>query len=431
MKKYISLMLGVLLTAGLASCSKENPFGGEDSEAMGKVLKSALSVELKNTEGIAAGTRAATPNANDFTVDFIADGNETPYVSYLYSEMPEVVDLPAGAFTAVAHYGDNKTAAWEEPYFKGETKFIVVADQITEVADPIVASLSNVRVSIIFDPSLKAVMSSDSKVNVKVGDEGSLDFTDADADRSGYFAYVDDSMSLTATFRGVVEGVEVVENKGYDNVAPGNHYRTTFKMHSFDTGDPGDINGNVVVDAEVEVVDMNVDLDPEDKPIIDDMRPVEGEPENPDPENPDTPNPPAANAPKAEVVAAPDGKVAIDLNAVNEITDNLYCAWKVVSAAPGGFTTFKVDIISDTLTPSELEGVNLTDKLDLIDPGQYEAALAGLGFPVKIGGQSEAEFNISDFLPLLSGLGEGNHEFKLTVSDANGTSVISIKLHSN
>ena len=88
-------------------------------------------------------------------------------------------------------------------------------------------------------------------------------------------------------------------------------------------------------------------------------------------------------------------------------------------------------IVSTTLTPGELSGVGLTDKLNLIDPGEYEEALAGLGFPVKIGGQSKAEFDITSFLSLMKALGEGKHEFRLKVRDANGTSEFNIRLHNN
>ncbi|MDE6329980.1 MAG: DUF4493 domain-containing protein, partial [Muribaculaceae bacterium] len=238
MKHYISLFLSLTLIAVLGACSKEDPFPGGESTDMGRVLKSALAVELSNSEGLPAVmgrpadlTRAAIPTPDDFTVDFIADGATEPYASYLFAEMPEVVTLPVGVYKAVAHYGENATHAWEAPYYEGSTTFNVVKDVITQVADPIVASLANVRVSIKFDYTLSQNMSSDSKVTVKVGESGTLDFTAADADRSGYFAYVANSCSLTATFSGEVEGLRVVESKVFDNVAPGTHYAITFRLH--------------------------------------------------------------------------------------------------------------------------------------------------------------------------------------------------------
>lgn len=435
MKKYINYSLAVLAIATLGACAKEEPFGGESAQT-GKVLKSALALEVNNAEDLPIlyrTTRAAAPVADDFTVDFYKEGESEPSLSYIYRDMPEVVTLPAGAFTAVAHYGENLSAAWEAPYFKGETTFIVVADKITDDVDPIVAKFSNVRVSINFDNALLNAMDSDSKVEVKVGESGTLEFTASDAERSGYFAYVENSHTLTATFSGKVEGYQVVESKGYDNVAPGQHYSITFRLHDAGEEDPGEINAGVSVDASVEIVDMNVTLDPEEDEILtDDLRPVEGDDKDPEPVDPVEPG--DKQAPKAESLE-PAGDFAgydkLDLNAVNEATDHLYCAWRVVSEADGGFKAFTVDIISNTLTPGELAGVGLTDHIDLIAPGEFEEALAGLGFPVNVGGLNAAEFDITSFLSLLGALGEGNHEFKLTVTDANGTSVISVKLHTN
>ena len=436
MNKYINISLSIALAAAFSSCSKEEPFGPDELEGTGKVLKSALALELNNAEGVPvlyARTRAAVPTADDFTVDFIREGESTPYISYLYSVMPEVVTLPAGAYTAFASYGENAPQAWEAPYFKGETQFIVVADKITDDVEPIVARLANVRVSIKFDSKLVAAMNPDAKVTVKVGESGTLEYTASDMERSGYFAYVENSSTLTATFSGDVEGYPVVESKGYDNVQPGSHYSVTFRLHDAGEEDPGNVNVGLTVDASVEIVDMNVTLDPEEDEILkDDLRPVEGEPENPDPGT-NVPDP-GKTLPTATALE-PAGEFAgfdkLDLNNVNEATDHLYCAWKVESEAEGGFKVFTVDIISNTLTPEELVGVGLTDHLDLINPGQYEETLDQMGFPVSIGGKTSAEFNITGFLSLLGALGEGTHEFKLTVTDANGTQIISVKLHTN
>ena len=430
--------MAVVLAAGVASCSKEDPFvNGNGDEQTGKVLKSSLSVDLQNEEGLPAifnvATRAQAPTADDFTVDFIKDGESDPYVSYVYGEMPEVVTLPVGAFKAVARYGQNEAAAWEAPYFKGETSFVVVADKITENVEPIVAKLSNVRVSIKFAPSLKAAMSDDSKVVVKVGESATtLDFTAADEERSAYFAYVEGSNTLTATFTGAVEGYPVVESKVYDDVKPGSHYAVTFKLHDVADDEEGTITPGLTVDATVEVENLTVTFDPEEDEVIeDDLRPVEGGGDNPGP----GPEDPTAPAPKAEPIDSsnPDyaGFKRVDLDKENEVTSDLSCAWKVISEAEGGFKSFTVDIISDTLTPEELEGVGLQQHLDLVNPGEFKEPLAGLGFPVEIGGLSEAEFDITGFLSLMSVLGEANHEFKMTVTDANGTSVISLRLHTN
>ncbi|MDE6558838.1 MAG: hypothetical protein K2K29_03010, partial [Muribaculaceae bacterium] len=60
-----------------------------------------------------------------------------------------------------------------------------------------------------------------------------------------------------------------------------------------------------------------------------------------------------------------------------------------------------------------------------------ESPLTGLGLPVNVGGKQSVSFDITGFMPMLGILGEGNHEFKLTVTDANGTTVKTLKLHTN
>ncbi len=436
MKKYFNILMALALSAAVTGC-KEDPFGsGNNAEEQGSILKSSIMVELQNEDGMAqmlgrpGMTRAEVPAPEDFTVNFYKDDAAEPCATYLFSEMPEVVTLPVGAIRAVASFGENAPQAWEAPYYSGETQFIISSGKVTDNIDPIVARLSNVRVTISFAPGLKEKMAADAKVTVVVGENGTLDFTAEDESRSGYFAHVKNSQTLTATFSGKVDGFQTVETKGYDNVEPGHHYHITFKLHDPAEDGEGDINGSVSVDASVADVDMNVSVDDEDEPIEDDMRPVEGDPENPD--KPDVPGPtPGEKTAPAITPAEPAGENA-GMNKVNldtrNSTDNLYCAFKVTSEAEGGITEFKVTINSDKLTPDELTGVGLAQNLDLVNPGDLAGALEGLGFPINVGGSKSVDFNITSFLPMLAALGSGNSDFVLTVTDANGTTVKTIML---
>lgn len=421
-------MVGVALLTG---CANEAPFAQPSSEqATGKLMTRSLGLKLGNTEGINVSTRAEVPSTGDFNVVISRKTNTrdgSGSVEYKYSDMPEVLTLPVGDYQVYAHHGDNKPSAWEEPYYYGESEFGIAADKITDTVDPIVAKLSNIRVTIVFHQSLLNYISPDTKVEVVVGDQGVMTFTPTET-RSAYFQYVNESQTIAATFTGKVDGSDVVETHTHDDVAPGNHYRLTFRRHGIDDDEPGTVTGAISVDATVEQIDMNHKIDGEGEEYFeDDQRPVQG--------GQDEPTPPVGDKtpPQIEAIASeanPDFDI-IDLNKVNEVTDHLYCAWKITSEAEGGFTAFTVDIKSDTLTPEELTSVGVADHLDLINPGEYENALKGLGFPTSIGGQNEAEFDITEFLSLMTILGEANHEFKMTVSDANGTSVFYLRLHTN
>lgn len=416
------------MALAFGSCSKDNPFGDEPVAQTGRLLTTSLSVSLETNGGprdLRTGLRKAAPAPAEFTVDFIKDGEVVS--TYKYADMPEIVVLPVGNYVAKAYHGENLDAAWEAPYYEGVSQeFEIIADDITDDVQPIVCKLQNVRVSVNFEQKLRDVMGDDCKVTVVVGDKGTLDFTVADVDRSGYFAFVEDSHTLAATFNGTVDGAYTTETKSYDNVQPATHYSITFRLHDAGEEDPGQIGGDdiIIVDAEVESTDMNRDVTTGDVTLTDDRRPQEGE-EKPDP-TPSEPDDPSAPAP----VIAVESPYTLDKE--NDLIDGTPLVITVSSSAQGGITGFLVQIISDTLTPEVLEDVNLTDKLDLVNPGQYEQGLTELSLPVKdqVEGASKVNFVISDdFITLMKLLGEGRHQFVLTVTDANGTTVKTVKAH--
>ena len=257
MKLYKGVFFSLALASLLGACSKENPFGSEEENgAVGMLMTSCLAPSLTNAEGYETVTRAAIPSTDDFKVVITREGTRTPAAEYKYADMPEVLTLPVGDYVVSAHHGDNNVAAWEEPYYFGESTFHIEENKITDEVDPIVAKLSNIRVTIVYGPSLVNAMGADSKVSVNVGESGTMSFA-AGEERSAYFKYVDKSQTLTATFSGTVDGQRVVETKAYDNVAPGNHYRITFRLHTIDQEDPGSINGGITVDASVEQVEYH------------------------------------------------------------------------------------------------------------------------------------------------------------------------------
>ncbi|MFR9555847.1 MAG: DUF4493 domain-containing protein [Rikenellaceae bacterium] len=95
-----------------------------------------------------------------------------------------------------------------------------------------------------------------------------------------------------------------------------------------------------------------------------------------------------------------------------------------------GITGFTMTINSDVLTPDELEGISLAQTMDLITPGDCEAGLVFLGFPVgdDVKGQTEMVFDISDFMPQLLALGSGSSDFVLNVTDAGGTTTATLHI---
>lgn len=435
MKKITNIFYAIMLLIGVASCSKEAPFTGEEQIGEGRLLTKALSVELKTDEKLVRAT--PVPDVNDFSVAFLkADDGSQVGETYTYGSMPEVVTLPVGDYVVKAYYGGSygsgNKAAFNSPFYFGQSeRFSIEKDKIRDDIGTIVCKLSNVKVTIFFDESLAKVMSADSKVSVKVGESGSLDFT-KDTDDSGFFAFDEGSTTLAAEFSGNVEGDPTVETKTYNNVQPGVHYRITFKLHSADSTDPGDINpgeeGNEIkIDAGIQLEDNTggngVDvIIPDDEIIMDDDRyPNEEDPEpGPGPDNPDDSKGPQITS---------EGK--INLNDWNVDPDA--CVLKVHSDT--GITEFNVEIKSDTLTPDELKTVGLASQLDLItgmdpDGNDLSGGLSSLGFPIKdkVLGQKDVTFDISGFMPMLKVLGAGDHTFILKVSDSEGENTTELKI---
>lgn len=111
----------------------------------------------------------------------------------------------------------------------------------------------------------------------------------------------------------------------------------------------------------------------------------------------------------------------------------------IVVTAAAGVKAFTVQIVSDTLTPSELASAGLCDNLDLVNPekstdstgsmtdmSEIETSLNNLGFPTrdKVLNQTTVSFSITNFLPMLSFTGTGEHNFIMTVTDNNGDTTV-------
>ena len=273
---------------GLASCANEAPFSQEaKQEGEGKFLAHSLKVEVRSNETMVRSSDV--PDVNDFTVVFIntEENNSEIEHPYQYSDLPEVVTLPVGSYVVKAYYGGDLTkptyvARFSAPYYLGESEiFQIENNKIIDDLDPVVCKLANVKVTINFDAELVKQMSEDSKVTVTVGDDdSSLEFK-ASTTESGYFAYVEGSSTLIASFSGDIEGDPTVETKTYTDVKPGTHYNITFKLHTIDPNEPGDVNlggegEEIKVDAVVNLEDMTgeggTNITPDEEFYLDDAR---------------------------------------------------------------------------------------------------------------------------------------------------------------
>ncbi|MCH5241110.1 MAG: DUF4493 domain-containing protein [Muribaculaceae bacterium] len=432
--KKIKYIIPIMSLFGLASCSVEAPFEGAKNEAIGELSKYAIDLDAS-----LINTRAESNNIiNDFNIQIKSTDSETKTVfSGTYKEMPEVITLQAGKYKAYASYGTEVMAAFESPFYLGESdEFQIEANKITTNIGTILCKLENVKVSINFHSSIYQNMGDDAYVLVSLNkdSEHSLKFT-KNEQRAGYFKHTAEN-TLVATFHGTIDGVEITETKTLDGVDKGNHYSLTFAKHTYSgDSDEGSIIPSVSVSAAVTIVNQNENITIEEDKLLDDNeRPSEGNSssgENPgtqEPENPGTQEPEGQGK-----IPSIEAQAPIDLDKVNEVNESSTVV--IVFTSQTGFTKFEADIESNDLTDSELRQVGLASHLDLINPGELKDPLQGLGLLQNeqgedvdsVLGQKIVKFDISKFMTPLS-LFPGEHHFIIKVGDDNGSNQCTLKL---
>lgn len=420
------------LTLGLSSCHDDpsivNPADGDQ----GEVNLAALTIDTSEAEKVINSTagRASDIDLDDFIVTITNKDDESFLKTWRYAEMPEVVTLPVGDnYVVEVESHKVQKAEWEKPYFKGSQEFSVAAGEITTVGT-VTARFSSLKVTIVFDESLKKIIDNDATVTVSANDEGQLVYTraDIDAGRPGFFAVVENSTTMIAHFEGKIGDVLTTYDTPFTTVEPGQHHIITYKAKAHpdipDQSGQIDPSDGFTVEATVKVINIASGivveeevLDPVDDPnhevLPDDPTPGPG----PGPDNPDVPDGPAAtfatyNSPKLTLDGVNDPSKFADDGSDNAIVE-IKC--------PNAFKSLLVQISTTNagFESAVQEFFPLT--FDLADPGDAADSLKSLELPVgdEVKGKTEVLFNISNFVPLLGGF-DGTHTFKITVTDSKG-----------
>jgi hypothetical protein len=156
------------------------------------------------------------------------------------------------------------------------------------------------------------------------------------------------------------------------------------------------------------------------------------------------------SAPATIVISGLDGFV-LDVPQIIYTTDATQPTVGVEMTVPGKIALLTCEIVSEfpAFTPQGLQDVGLTNKLNLTYPGDFEAAIQGLGLPCGAGygataediertavlGKTSLTVDVSGFLPLIMALYDDSYgpfdvEFVMTVEDELGESASrSIMLH--
>ncbi len=388
------LTLLLVLGASLVSCDSDKI--DYDLRGSGKLNLASLNNELN----IELETKSAAIDLSSFLVVLKSASNGAVVGEYTYGKMPQIVELAAGGYVVEVKSHEPEAAAFEAPYYSDAQNFVIESNSVTNLAK-MTCVLSNVRVSIGYDMTLKPLLGDDVEVNVSLSG-ATLKFAKNES-RSGYFMLAEDQNVLTAVLTGEIDGEDVAYPIVLPNIKAGEHRQITFSVKNVvDNPDDGDAKFELIVDTACDGVDQDVDVDINEG-VIEDEDDKE-EPENPNPNVPITIEGDGFDISEEQYVPEEGLEIIVNIGASKGIA-NLF-----------------VEIDSETLTPDILSSVKLADKFDLANPGDLEEGLASLGFPVSEGviGETSLVFNITDFTVLLGLYGPAKHNFHLKVVDAEG-----------
>jgi len=207
-------VLPVLILLFFCACSKnehhEDPRTGRLSLTMG------ISVE---TFDVYNNLKAAEPG--EFAVS-IFDVSGTEVVSFVHAaNMPELIDLPEGTYYAVAHSNNNLPAAFDNPYYHGESElFSIVAGETTTAS--VTCMLSNSMVTVVYAQTV--IDDFDSYETVVGNAGGSLTFGMSET-RAGYFDQGPLDIEATLTYTDGSGTPQTLTLTGtIANPLPGRHY---------------------------------------------------------------------------------------------------------------------------------------------------------------------------------------------------------------
>lgn len=410
--KILSLFTLAAAAIGLSSCDNAWEPAGERT---GSVSLSSLGVEV-NKDEVVVSRAADDVDISQFQVTIYNAAGEVKG-TWTYGSMPEIFTLPVAQnyrVEVISH--ELQKAEFGKPYYTGSKTFNIEDSKITDIG-VVTCKFASIKVTVKFTNALREVMSDDVRVTVVANDEGRLEFT-PDETRAGYFAAVDGSSTLVATFRGTVKGYIEDIVKPFGDVAAGQHRIITFDVKNPpvnpdpETGGidptPGDGEG-LNVDVSYEDVDINEGYDNQEDPDKPNDRPGnENWEDKPDP-NPD----PDPDDPKEDAIVF-DTDLSWDTpNAV--VAGNTYL---VTIKAPEGIAHLEVKIDSDNQNFLNSAGEMLPLTFDLAYPGDYKESFESIDLKTSgdVINATEVPFNITQLVPMLSGF-PGQHKFTITVTD--------------
>ncbi len=226
-----------------------------------------LSVDLQRDDSIQ--TRAVVDAAEDQAFSLkIYKGEElikTVDDHRVLAETP--LTLVADTYKITATSGTLQDAAWDEPFYTGETTVKVLPDKVNNAE--LTCYIANVAVSVEFDDTFTRNVT-DYSVSVDNG-EATLTFspTDGTVAKTAYFKATG-KLNWTLTFTNA-DGKTFTSTDSYENVEARQHYQLKFSVKKDDVTEEGYAGFKIIVDDSInpsKEVNANLFFNKGDYPTI-------------------------------------------------------------------------------------------------------------------------------------------------------------------
>lgn len=405
MKKiiYTTLMAAAMMFAGCGKEIVESPAGlqlklATDDSFVEKVVKSESAVDV-----------------NTFVVNLEKKDGKVS-MSWVYGEMPSLVELSPGEYTVTVSSPSEEVLGWETPVYGAVKDFEIVEGTVTPAE--VICTLQNMKNSVYCSQHLIDELTT---YEVKVANQDG--FLVWSADEVGVYTENENGektiirepvkhayftvASLTVNVNGYreVDGTTATLSYEIKNVAARDHH--ILYVDAYVTGES---QMSLSIDGSVNDNSVNImmpGIDPDDSNIEDDIEVGWGEPEDePEIETPEIEMP---AAPSVVWEANPDFQ-KLDIAAEMNVELTIF--------APAKIKGFIVHI-SENFLPAIQVLVPGAEYLDLIGDENTMTALESI-LPVgeQLLGQTEVLFSLSRLVPLISGFPQGeDYVFTLEVTD--------------
>lgn len=429
-----------LIALCLSSCEMKNELEGKYNLKNNEGL---LTLDLVNKTQATPSTKAESTSLTDeldvntYKVEIVDNATEAVVRSFAsYAKLKEALPLvvPVGNYKIVAKSGVLQDAS-RTPYFEGSSSIEV--KQGMESKAEVLCKSATVKVSLNVSDEFLSMFADDYVFTVSNGIGGVIYVKKEDLG-SIYLSIPNGATSIKIVAKVTeketgrdIETIYTVTKPDEEGLEGGDSFNVTVKPveEGEDPEDPdvtpSDPKLGIQLDIDLTMDETGITVKVPTE-LIEESKPEE-------PDQPTEPDQPAVDGPTIE--GAPR---------IIEVTKESAAGLTVIvnMEASAGIKNLYVTIKSDNEGfESTIAGMGLGDKFDLANPGELEKVLggslsdmSGIGLidpSVPIKGQTTFKFNITDFVPMLSLFGEGNHSFVIQLADNNNnmTEEVSLDIH--